>query len=132
MLTHALLLFQFFQPSFHSDTFWSFLIVIYQNLMSSTFRSHKTFFFCEHNFLVDEKHTQWNLDTKAKVLHESISCFMKCHQNLILWNALKKNFHRVSLPLEYLSNFIYSYFWIKQTWLKKLIILANISTHFFH
>ena len=58
---------------------------------------------------------------------------MKCHPNCISWNAFlkKTNFHSVSLPLEYLSNFINSYFWSKQTWLKKLIILANISTHFF-
>ena len=32
----------------------------------------------KHNFFIDEKHTQLNLDTKVKVFHESILCFMKC------------------------------------------------------
>ena len=27
--------------------------------------------------LIDEKHTQGNMDTKVKVFHESILCFMK-------------------------------------------------------
>ena len=30
------------------------------------------------DFIIDEKHTQRNLDTKVKGFHESMSCFMKC------------------------------------------------------
>ena len=41
-------------------------------------------------FFINEKHTQWNLDTKVKVFHESISCFMKCVWSCIPWNALKE------------------------------------------
>ena len=39
-----------------------------------------------------------NLDTKVKVFHKSISCFMKCPWNCASWNALKEKFHSVSLP----------------------------------
>ena len=43
-------------------------------------------------FFIDEKGTQWNLDTKVKVFHESISCFMKCPWKWkILWNTQKEN-----------------------------------------
>ena len=28
-------------------------------------------------FFIDEKHTEYNLDAKIKVFHESISCFKK-------------------------------------------------------
>ena len=46
---------------------------------------------------IDEKGTQWNLDTKVKVFHVSSNAppemyFMKC---------LKEKFHSVSLPLPY-------------------------------
>ena len=41
---------------------------------------------------------QWNLNTKVKVFHESISCFMKWSWNCISWNALKEKFQCVSLP----------------------------------
>ena len=57
-------------------------------------------FLCKHNFFIDEKHTQWMLDTKEKVFHESISCFMKWPWNCISWNALKEKFHSVSFPLD--------------------------------
>ena len=50
-------------------------------------------------FFTDEKQTQWNLDTKVKVFHESISYFMKCSWNCISWNAFKEKFRSVSLPL---------------------------------
>ena len=56
-------------------------------------------FLWKHNFFIDEKHTQWMLDTKVKVFHESISCFMKWPWNCISWNALKEKFHSVSFPL---------------------------------
>ena len=41
-------------------------------------------------FFINEKHTQWNLDTKVKVFHESILCFMKCVWSCIPWNVLKE------------------------------------------
>ena len=47
---------------------------------------------------IDEKHTEWMLDTKVKVFHESISCFMKWPWNCISWNALKEKFQCI-LPL---------------------------------
>ena len=56
------------------------------------------------HFFIDEKHTQWNLDTKAKVFHEIISYFMKCFWNCISLDVLKENFHSVSLPLEQAVN----------------------------
>ena len=34
-------------------------------------------FLYKHNFFIDDKYMQLNLDTKVKVFHESISCFMK-------------------------------------------------------
>ena len=60
-------------------------------------------FFCKHNFFIDEKHTQWMLDTKVKVFHESISRFMKWPWNCISWNPLKEKFHSVSFPLDILK-----------------------------
>ena len=57
------------------------------------------------------------LDTKVKVFHESISCFMKWPWNCISWNALKEKFHSVSFPL--------------QKEIKDLTIeVFNLSTHF--
>ena len=53
---------------------------------------------CKHNFFIDEKRTQLNLDTKVKVFHESISCFMNCPWNRTSWNALNGKLHSVSLP----------------------------------
>ena len=50
-------------------------------------------------FFTGEKQTQWNLDTKVKVFHESISYLMKCSWNCISWNASKETFRSVSLPL---------------------------------
>ena len=57
-------------------------------------------FLCKHNFFIDEKHTQWTLNTKVKLFHESNSCFMKLPWNCISWNALKEKFHGVSFPFE--------------------------------
>ena len=48
---------------------------------------------------------QWNLDSKVKVCHESISCFIKCPWNCISWNASNEKIHNLPLPLQ--SYFIY-------------------------
>ena len=81
-----------------SFTFWSlwffFVVVfvlwvtniIYQNLMLLVFAYQKTPFLCKHNFFVDEKQTQWNLDTKAKD-------FMKIFH--VSWNAAETAFHEM-------------------------------------
>ena len=59
-------------------------------------------FLWKHNFFfIEEKHTQWMLDTKVKVFQKSISCFMKWPWNCISWNALKEKFRSVSFPLEW-------------------------------
>ena len=124
MLTHAPLLFLFLSHGFHSDTFLSFWIffafvlwvirfglfefffsllwvtnIIYLNLMLLNFHCQKIPFLCKHNFVIDEKYTQWNLNTKVKAFHESISFSMKCLWNCISWNALKEKFHSVSLSI---------------------------------
>ena len=57
-------------------------------------------FFTNIFSIIDEKHTQWMLDTKVKVFQESISCFMKWPWNCVSWNALTEKFHSVSFPLE--------------------------------
>ena len=51
-------------------------------------KSYTISFLCKRNFFIDEKHTQWILDTKEKVVHESISCFMKWSSNCISWNTV--------------------------------------------
>ena len=43
-------------------------------------------------FFINEKSTQWSLNTKVKRFHESISCFMKCPWNCISLNAPKEMF----------------------------------------
>ena len=50
-------------------------------------------------FFIDEKRTQQNLNTKLKVFHESILCFMKWPSKCIPWNVLEEKFHSASLPL---------------------------------
>ena len=40
------------------------------------------------------------LDSKVKVFHESILCFMNWPWNCISWNPLKGKFHSVSFPLQ--------------------------------
>ena len=80
-----------------SGSFWGFFVfvlwltnLIYQKLLILlNFHCQKT------SFSVNT-----NLDTKAKVFHESIWCFMKVPLNCISWNALKEKCHSVSLPLE--------------------------------
>ena len=52
----------------------------------------KFFNFSVNIFFNDEKHTQWNLDTKVKIFHESISCFMKCPWNCFHEMLWKENF----------------------------------------
>ena len=84
---------------FHSDTFWYFRIFYF------CFMSKKYFLIllnftrylssCKHNFCIDEKCTQWNLNTKVKVFHESISCFMKCPERKI-----SQCIHPLRIPLE--------------------------------
>ena len=85
--------------------FWFFFVfvlrvtnIIYQNLMLLNFHCQKRSFSVNTIFVIDEKHTQWNLDTKAKVFDESISCFMKCPCSCISWKALKEKFQSVSFP----------------------------------
>ena len=112
-----------FQPWFHSETFWSFWLfmflilrvtnIIYQNLMQLSFHCQKTSSSVNTIFIIDEKHTQWNLDTKAKVFHEGISCFLKCPWNCISWNALKENFTvypslkvNIKKQINYLENWL--------------------------
>ena len=46
---------------------------------------------------VDEKYRQWKLDTKVKVFHESMLCFMKCPWNCILCNTPKEKCHNPCL-----------------------------------
>ena len=94
----------YFMSNRYYPNFWMLLNLRYQ----------KTSFLCKHNFLLMRTRAM-KLDTKAKVFHESISCFMKCPWNCISWNALKEIFHSVSLPLNYF-HFIYSkiksHFWV--------------------
>ena len=106
-LTHAFLSFLFFSHSLiqlHFGLFDFFVFVLsnkyyLSKLMLLDFRCQKISFLCKHNFCIDEKNAQWMLDTKVKVFHESISCFMKWPWNYISWNALKEKFHSVSFPL---------------------------------
>ena len=86
MLTRTLLLFLFFNRGYYSP-----------NLMLLIFRCQKIRFLCKQ-IVSYEKRTQWNLYTKAKVFHESISSLMKCYWNCISWNVLKEKIHSSSLP----------------------------------
>ena len=102
MLAHTLLLLLVFEHGFIQIRFGIFEFFCF------CFMSHKYFLIllnftrylssCKHNFFIDEKRTQWNLNTKVKVFHESISCFMKWPWNYISWNALKEKFRSVSFP----------------------------------
>ena len=85
-----------FQPWFNSYTFWSFWIFFLCFLSNKYYimlLNFKRYLFSIITiFFIDEKGTQWNLDTKVKVFHESISCFMKCPWKWkILWNTQKEN-----------------------------------------
>ena len=81
-------------------------VLVFLNFLLNIFsiKFYTISFLCKHNFFIDEKHTQWMLDTKVKVFHESISCFMKWPWNCISWNALKEKFHSVSFPSEISQN----------------------------
>ena len=52
---------------------------------------------------------QWNFDTKVKVFHESISCFIKCPWNCTSWNAPKEKFHSAPLPLQMIKVHVTDY-----------------------
>ena len=78
-------------------------VLVFFNFLHDIF--YTISFLCKHNFFIDKKHTQWMLDTKVKVFHESISCFMKWPWNCISWNALKEKFHSVSFPFNKVSFF---------------------------
>ena len=77
-------------------------VLVFLNFLHDIFsiKFYTISFLCKHNFFIDEKHTQWMLDTKVKVFHESILCFMKWSWNCISWNPLKEKFHSVSFPLD--------------------------------
>ena len=49
-------------------------------------------------FFVDEKRMQLNLNTKVKVFHETISCFMKWPKKLYFMKSSERKVHSVSLP----------------------------------
>ena len=91
----------YFMSNRYYPNFWMLLNLRYQ----------KTSFLCKHNFLLMRTRAM-KLDTKAKVFHESISCFMKCPWNCISWNALKEIFHSVSLPFHFIYSKIKSHFWV--------------------
>ena len=60
-------------------------------------------------------------NTKVKVFHESISCFMKWLSNYISWNSLKEKLHSVSLPLDkyfdfYMWSLFYHIFYKEDDW----------------
>ena len=106
MLIHALLSFLLLIHGFILIRFglFEFLLFLFyeqeiSKLLLLNFCCQNISFLCKHNFFIDEKHMQWNLDTKVKLFHESMSYFMKCPWNCISWNGLKERFHGVSLPL---------------------------------
>ena len=99
--------------------------IIYQKLMLLYFHYQKTSFSINTIFVTDEKDTQWNLDTKAKVFHKISSCFMKCPWNCISWNALEEKFHSVSFPLNKLKKY-YGYI-IEELAMPRLSILMFSS-----
>ena len=101
-ITHTLPSFLFFSHGFiqiRFGLFFFFFFCYLSKFNAINFSLSEDIFSLQTHFFIDEKHAQWNLDTKAKVFHEIISCFMKCPWNFISWNALKENFHSVSLPL---------------------------------
>ena len=94
MLAYVLLLLLVFENGFIQICFGIFEFFALSFLLNFT-----GYFFPENTiFFIDEKNTQWTVDTKAKVFHESISCFMRWPRNCISWNALKKKFQSVSFP----------------------------------
>ena len=75
MFTHALLTFLFLSHVF-IRTFEIFLFCFMGEKKYSS-KSMLLNFSVNTIFFTDEKHTEYNLDTKIKVFHESISCFKK-------------------------------------------------------
>ena len=43
--------------------------------MLINFRCQKISFLCEQNVFIDDRHTQYNLDAKVKIFHESTLIF---------------------------------------------------------
>ena len=81
-------------------------VLVFLSFLHDNNKFYMISFLGKHNFFIGEKHTQWMLDTKIKVFHESISCFMKWPWSCISWNALKEKFHSVSFPLQFLRPLI--------------------------
>ena len=84
LLTHALLSFLFFHHGFILILFtlvyffgFCFMGNKYYSskLIPLTFCRQKISFLCKHIYFFNEKHTQWNLDTKVKAIHKSVSMF---------------------------------------------------------
>ena len=65
MLAYVLLSFLVFEQGFIQIRFGIF--EFFNDIFSIKF--YTISFLCKHNFFIDEKHTQWMLDTKVKVLH---------------------------------------------------------------
>ena len=70
--------------------FWIFCFCFMSNKCYLILLSFTRYIFSVNNFFIDEKCMQWNLNTKVKVFHGSIWCFMKWLWNCISSNALKK------------------------------------------
>ena len=97
MLAHTLLPLLIFKHSFIMIRFgifefFYFCFMSNKYYLFNTIKFYKISFLYEHNFFIDEKCSQRNLNTTPKVFHESISCFMKCLWNCISWNTRKKSF----------------------------------------
>ena len=84
-----------FHTWFNAGTFWPFWLFF---CFCFCFMRNK--YYLPKLMLLNfrRKYTQWNLDTKVYLFHESISCFMKCPWNYISCNIQKEKFHIVSLP----------------------------------
>ena len=69
-------------------------VLVFLNFLHDTYfiEFYTISFLGKHIFFNDEKRKQWNLNTKVKVFHESISCFMKWPWNCTSWNAMKNDF----------------------------------------
>ena len=66
--------------------FLNFLLLLYDSqILFNTITFYKVSFFCKHNFL--SMRSVRNENTKVKVFHQSISCFMKWPSNCIWWNV---------------------------------------------
>ena len=89
MLTHTLLSFLLFKHGFIQIRFGLF------EFFSFCFISHKYYLilldFRKHNFLIDEKHRQWNLDFKVKVFHKVFHMFheMALKLHFMKWSGRK-------------------------------------------